>query len=204
MAGADAVPFSIKVHNTALRIEGYLTYATTDHYQYMALGGTGGALQDGPLGAASTQVITYPPAFVPPGTRELSSQEQALNSNTPVDVQLDDSRVDTYQSFGLPAPVALSGRPGVGRVAAVRDRALPAGFWGVQLSVPGYKDTKPIYVAANTVGYALAPQPWITMNAQYGKNVTINPNGLYNGNIAAALPNALTTSKGTVKVPDRL
>ncbi len=201
-AGGDAVPFSLKIANTGLGPQGYLTYPTTDQYQYISLGGAGGVLQDGPLGPTSTQVMTYTTGFVPPGTQKLVTQAQALNGNTPIDVQMDDPIVDTYQSFGLPAPVAISGKPGQGVVAAVQDRALPSGAWEVQLSVPGYKDTKPISIAASTQGYALAPQPWITMDSQFGKNVTIGGNGFYQGTIAAALPQKITTLKGSVKVPD--
>jgi subtilisin family serine protease len=201
-AGGRAKPFSLKVANTGLGPQGYLTYATTDQYQYISLGGTGGVLQDGPLGATSTQVLTYTTGFVPPGTRKLVTQAQVLNGNTPVDVQMDDPIVDTYQSFGLPAPVAISGKPGQGTVAAVQDRTLPSGNWEVQLSVPGYKDTKPLAIAAATQGYSLAPQPWITMDAQFGKNVTIGNNGFYQGTLASALPEKVTTLHGTVKVPD--
>ena len=201
-AGGAAEPFTVKVANTGLGVEGYLSYATTDQYQYLPLGGAGGMLQDGPLGATSTQVMSYTTAFVPPGTEKIVTQAETLNGNAPLDVQMSDPIAETYQGFGVPTQVAISGKTGQGTVTAVQGNTLPSGNWFVQLSVPGHATTKPIYVAAATQGYSLAPQPWVTMDAQYGKNVTINASGFFQGNLAAALPQKGTLIHGTVKVPD--
>ncbi|HVA91106.1 MAG TPA: DUF5719 family protein [Chloroflexota bacterium] len=200
-AGGGAAPFTIKVANTGLGVEGYLTYATSDQYQYLPLGGTGGVLQDGPLGATSTQVISYTTAFVPPGTQKIVTQAETLNGNAPLDVQMSDPIAETYQGFGVPTKVAISGKTGQGTVTAVQGNTLPSGNWFVQLSVPGHASTKPIYVAASTQGYALAPQPWVTMDAQFGKNLTINASGFFQGNLVAALPQKGSTIHGTIKVP---
>jgi len=201
-AGGSATPFTVKVANTGLGVEGYLSYATSDQYQYLPLGGAGGMLQDGPLGATSTQVMSYTTAFVPPGTQKIVTQAETLNGNAQLDVQMSDPIAETYQSFGIPTQVAISGKAGQGTVTAVQGNALPSGNWFVQLSVPGHATTKPIYVAAATQGYALAPQPWVTMDAQYGKNVTINASGFFQGNLVAALPQKGTLIHGTVKVPE--
>ena len=114
-AGGGLAKFTIAVRNTGVTTNGYYSYATTDQYTYLALGGDGGSLQAGPaIGVGATNVLTYTTNFVPPGTRQVITQAQSLNSSQPLDIELDNSAVDSYSAFARQAAVSLSGREGSG------------------------------------------------------------------------------------------
>ncbi|MDB5057693.1 MAG: N-acetylmuramoyl-L-alanine amidase family 2, partial [Chloroflexi bacterium] len=195
-AGGSPAAFTVKVKNTGVGIDAYYSYTTTDQYAYLALGGTGGTLQNGTaLGVGATQTLTYTTSFVPPGTREVISQAQGLNNVSPIDVELDDSQFASYRAFAQQSQVALSGQVGNGYSAVIRGKSLPIGQYFVQVSLPTGKSTKQVYVAASTQAYALSPQPWIKMDAQRAVDGTLNQS------LLVALPTGSVTFHGRVSVP---
>lgn len=196
-AGGAAVPFGIQATNLGAGLQAYFTYATTDQYTYLPLGGTGGALQDGPLGIGSTQILTYTTRFVPPGTREIISEAKALNSALPVAVQISDPVLLTYSRYGQPAPQTLGGTLGKGVAAVVRAPALPIGQWQATLTLPASAHTGEVYVAASTEGYSLQPNPWIKMDAQLQQSGRISATGF-----PVAQPGQTIFLHGSVRVPD--
>ena len=196
-AGGDSVPFTIKVSNPYGGIQGYFTYATTDKYTYLPLGGSGGILQNAPLAIGSTQSMTYSTNFVPPGTREIISQAEALNSKLPVAVAIDDPVLLTFAKYGQPATQSLGGMLGQGYAAVVSGPSLPIGRWQATVSLPTSKTGVPVSVAANTIGYSLAPNPWVTTDAQLHQNGQINATGF-----PVALARTSVTLHGSVRVPN--
>ncbi|HWE63034.1 MAG TPA: DUF5719 family protein, partial [Chloroflexota bacterium] len=184
------------VANFGVAMQAYFTYATTDQYTYLPLGGKGGTLQDGPLGIASTQVLSYTTTFVPPGTREIISEAQALNSDLPVSVELSDPILGTFTRTGQPAPQALGGVLGKGVAAVVRAPALPIGLWQTTLTLPASKRTGPVYIAASTEGYSLQPNPWIKMDAQLDQSGRLSGTGF-----PVAQPSQGILLHGSVSVP---
>lgn len=195
-AGGASKTFSMRVRNLGAGIQPYLTYATSDRYSYVPLGGTGGTLQNGPQGISSTQVLTYTTNFVPPGTREIVSQAQALNSNIPIAIELDDPVLGGFRKFSLPAPETLGGVLSQGTAAVVRDTELPIGPWSNQLALASSAHTGPVYVAASSIAYSLTPNPWVKIDAQLRSDGTLSGNSVP---IAQAGGGAIL--HGTVSVP---
>jgi subtilisin family serine protease len=195
-AGGPAVPFALHIANPFGALQEYYVYPTTEQYGYLALGGGGGTLQDGPLGQASTQLLTYTTNFVPPGTREVVSQAQALNSTLPVGVSLNDPFPSTFTHYGLPAPSMLGGTLGRGTIAVVSAGNLPVGQWETDLSLPASRQTGAVSVASTTFGYSLIPDPWITTDAQLSQDGFVSTTGLQAGQ-----PHGAVVYHGTVTVP---
>ena len=193
--GGDSVPFSVEVTNHGVSDQVYAAYPTTNSYTYLPLGGTGGTLQQGAQGVGSTQVLSYTTSFVPPGTREIISQAQALNSPLPVTVQLSDPALNGFAQFGAAAPVALGGTLGQGTAVVERAASLPIGKWGALLTLPAGSRSGPVYVAASSQAYALTPNPWISLDFD------LQPDGSFSGKPKLAIADATVVMQGKVSVP---
>ena len=193
--GGDTVPFSVQVTNHGVSDQVYAAYPTTASYTYLSLGGTGGTLQEGPQGVGSTQVLSYTTSFVPPGTREIISQAQALNSSLPVTIQLTDPVLNGFAQFGTAAPVALGGTLGLGTSVVERAASLPIGKWGALLTLPAGSKSGPVYVAASSQAYALTPNPWISLDFE------LQPDGSFRGKPKLAIADATVVMQGKVSVP---
>ena len=193
--GGDSVPFSVQITNHGISDQVYAAYPTTNSYTYLPLGGTGGTLQQGPQGVGSTEVLSYTTSFVPPGTREIISQAQALNSSLPVTVQLSDPALNGFAQFGAAAPVALGGTLGQGTAVVERAASLPIGKWGALLTLPPGSRSGPVYVAASSQAYALTPNPWISIDFE------LQPDGSFSGKPKLAVADATVVMQGKVSVP---
>ncbi len=195
-AGGSASKFSIAVRNTGVAPDGYYSYATSDQYTYLALGGNGGSLQAGlSVGVGATSTLTYTTSFVPPGTREVITQAQSLNTSQPLDIELDDSAYGSYAAFARRAEVSLGGRVSTGDSATIQGDNLPIGQYFISVSLPSGARGGQIYVASSTQAYALSPQPWIKLDAQR------HVDGTFSQNLLVARPGGVVTFHGQVAVP---
>ncbi len=195
-AGASPAKFSIAVRNTGITTDAYYSYATSDQYTYLALGGNGGSLQAGPsVGVGATTVLTYTTSFVPPGTREVITQAQSLNTTQPLDIELDDSAYGSYAAFARQATVSLGGKASAGDTAIIQGDNLPIGQYFVSVTLPNSARSGQVYVASSTQAYALSPQPWIKLDAQRRVDGSINQN------LLVARPSGIVTFHGQISVP---